>query len=95
MKGKKKFDEPVVEDTSEMLVEEEPVVEEIERVEAEVVMTGVVTANMLNIRSGPGLSFLPCGTLYKGDKVEYTVENDEWVKLANRKASYCMKQFIR
>ena len=95
MKGKKKFDEPVVEETSEVSVEEESVVEEVERVEAEIVMTGVVTANMLNIRSGPGLSFLPCGTLCKGDKVEYTIENDEWVKLADRKASYCMKQFIQ
>ena len=95
MKAKKIFREPAIEEVTEVPAAEEPVTEEVERVEAEVVMTGVVTADMLNIRSGPGTSFFPNGTLYKGDKVEYTVENDEWVKLANRKASYCMKEFIQ
>ena len=66
----------------------------IEKVEAEVVTTGTVIANMLNIRSGPSKDFLPVGTLSRGDKVEYTVENDEWLKLTNR-VGYVMKEFIQ
>lgn len=66
----------------------------IEKVEAEVVTTGTVIANMLNIRSGPSKDFLPIGTLTRGDKVEYTVENDEWLKLTNR-VGYVMKKFIQ
>lgn len=69
----------------------EPVVE---KVEAEVVTTGTVIANMLNIRSGPSKDYLPVGTLNRGDKVEYTVENDEWLKLTNR-VGYVMKEFIQ
>ena len=83
----------------EPVIEAEPVAEEvaepvIEKVEAEVVTTGTVIANMLNIRSGPSKDFLPVGTLVKGDKVEYTVENDEWLKLTNR-VGYVMKEFIQ
>lgn len=66
----------------------------IEKVEAEVVTEGIVIANMLNIRSGPSKDFLPIGTLEKGDKVEYTVENEEWLKLTNR-VGYVMKEFIQ
>ncbi len=66
----------------------------IEKVEAEVVTTGTVIANMLNIRSGPSKDFHPIGTLTRGDKVEYTVENDEWLKLTNR-VGYVMKKFIQ
>ena len=49
----------------------------IEKVEAEVVTKGVVTANLLNIRKGPGKEFYPIGTLALGEEVEYTVENEE------------------
>lgn len=66
----------------------------IEKVEAEVVTEGTVIANMLNIRSGPSKEFLPVGTLSRGDKVEYTVENDEWLKLTNR-VGYVMKKFVQ
>ena len=72
---------------------EEIVEPEVERVEAEVVTTGTVIANLLNIRQGASTSFLPIGTLKKGDKVEYTVENDEWLKLTT--GGYVMKQFIQ
>lgn len=76
----------------------EPITEEvaepvIDKVEAEVVATGTVTANMLNIRSGPGTNFVPIGTLTSGAMVEYTVENDEWLKLV--KGGYVMKKFIQ
>lgn len=66
----------------------------IEKVEAEVVTTGTVIANMLNIRSGPSKDFQPIGTLARGDKVEYIVENEEWLKLTNR-VGYVMKEFIQ
>ena len=66
----------------------------IEKVEAEVVTEGTVIANMLNIRSGPSKDFQPIGTLTRGDKVEYTVENEEWLKLTNR-VGYVMKEFIQ
>ena len=77
-------------------VEESEVVEEpvVEKVEAEVVTTGTVITNMLNIRSGAGLNFVPIGTLYKGDTIRYTVENDEWLKLEDR-AGFVMKEFIQ
>jgi len=65
----------------------------VEKVEAEIVGTGMVTANMLNIRSGPGTNFVPIGTLTSGTMVEYTDENDEWLKLA--KGGYVMKKFIQ
>lgn len=65
----------------------------VEKVEAEVVATGTVIANMLNIRSGPGTNFVPIGTLTSGAVVEYTVENDEWLKLTN--GGYVMKKFIQ
>ena len=73
---------------------EEPTTEEpIEKVEAEVVTTGKVVASMLNVRSGAGINYAPIGTLYRGDSVEYTVENDEWAKLAN--GGFVMKKFIQ
>ena len=84
-------DEPVIKAKPVLEEVAEPV---IEKVEAEVVTTGTVTANMLNIRSGPSKDFLPVGTLVKGDKVEYTVENEEWLKLTNR-VGYVMKEFIQ
>ncbi len=65
----------------------------VEKVEVEVATTGTVTANMLNIRSGPGTNFVPIGTLTNGTVVEYTVENDEWLKLV--KGGYVMKKFIK
>ena len=69
------------------------VLETIEQVEAEVVTTGVVIANMLNVRSGPSLNDNPIKTLYKDDKVEYTKENDEWVKLTD--GGFCMSKYIQ
>ena len=83
-------EQPVVEDAV-LEVVEEPV---IEKVEAEIVTKGVVTAKLLNIRKGPGKEFDPMGTLSLGEEIEYTVENDEWLKLTNR-VGYVMKQFIR
>ena len=74
-------------------ITEEVVESVIDKVEAEVVATGTVTANMLNIRSGPGTNFVPIGTLTSGAMVEYTVENDEWLKLV--KGGYVMKKFIQ
>lgn len=65
----------------------------IEKIEAEVVATGTVAANMLNIRSGPGINFVPIGTLTSGAVVDYTVENDEWLKLVN--GGYVMRKFIQ
>ena len=90
---KKVVDEQKVEEVLEPVVEEttEPAVE---KVEAEVVTTGVVTANLLNIRSGPSKDTNPIGTLAKGEKVEYTVENNKWLKLTNR-VGYVMKEFIQ
>ena len=65
----------------------------VEKAEGEVVTTGTVIASMLNIRSGPGTNFVPIGTLTSGEAVEYTVENDEWLKLV--KGGYVMKKFIK
>lgn len=78
----------------EILNEEQLDALPVEEVEASVVTTGVVTAAMLNIRSGPGMGYVPLGTLYKGDKVDYTVENDEWLKLENR-AGFVKREFIQ
>ena len=75
-------------------VEEEVSEPAIETVEASVVSNGVVITAMLNIRSGPGMDYVPLGTLYKGDKVEYTVENDEWLKLENR-VGFVKREFIQ
>ena len=80
---------PVEPETVEEVVEE-PV---IERVEAEVVTEGTVIANMLAVRSGPSKSYLPIGTLYKGNTIKYTVENDEWLKLIS--GGYVMKEFVQ
>lgn len=73
----------------------EPVVEipEVEQVEAEVVTSGTVIADMLNVRSGPSLETNPIRTLYKGDKVEFTKENDEWVKLTD--GGFCVSKYIQ
>lgn len=65
----------------------------IEKVEAELVTEGVVTAVMLNVRSGPSMDNNPISTLYKGTKVMYTVENEEWVKLEN--GGFCKREYIK
>lgn len=65
----------------------------VEKVESEVVREGVVTAEMLNVRSGPSMYTNAISTLYKGTKVMYTVENEEWVKLDN--GGFCMSKFIK
>ena len=75
-------------------VEPETVEEVVERVEAEIVTEGTVIANMLAVRSGPSKSYLPIGTLYKGDTIKYTVENDEWLKLMDRDG-FVMKEFVQ
>ena len=74
--------------------ESETVEEVVERVEAEIVTEGTVIANMLAVRSGPSKSYLPIGTLYKGDTIKYTVENDEWLKLMDRDG-FVMKEFVQ
>ena len=71
--------------------EEEPVVE---KVEAVVVTTGTVIANMLNIRALPTMDSFPIGTLCKGNTIQYTVENDEWLKLEGR-SGYVKREFIQ
>ena len=73
--------------------ENEEVETPIEKVEAEVVREGVVTAGMLNVRSGPSMDNNPISTLYKGTKVMYTVENEEWVKLEN--GGFCKREYIK
>lgn len=97
--GKKEVkNEPVI----ETKVAEEPVDEKVveaveepvtEKVEADVVTTGFVATRALNVRKGPGLEFLPIGTLYEGNEIEYVPENDEWLKLMS--GGYVMKKFIR
>lgn len=88
--------EPVVEtEVTKEVVEtvEEPIVEKVEKVEADVVTKGVVATSALNLRKGPGTEFLPIGTLYEGDTIEYVPENDEWLKVVS--GGYVMKKFIR
>ena len=81
----------VIVDVAEPIVETpEPAVEQVE---AEVVTTGTVIANILNVRSGPSLDANPIGTLYKDTKVEYTKENDEWIKLTD--GGFCMSKYIQ
>ena len=94
-KRSKAVEEPILETKQEVTETVEEVSESvIEKVEAEVITTGTVIANMLNVRSGPSKDFAPIGTLYKGDKIEYVTENDEWLKLTSR-AGYVMKKFIQ
>lgn len=83
---------PAEPETVEEVVE--TVEEVVERVEAEIVTEGTVIANMLAVRSGPSKSYLPIGTLYKGDTIKYTVENDEWLKLMDRNG-FVMKEFVQ
>ena len=100
--GKKEvINEPVIEtEAAEEVVEavEEPIAKkakkaEAEKVEADVVTTGTVVTRALNVRKGPGLEFLPIGTLYEGNEIEYVPENDEWLKLMS--GGYVMKKFIQ
>lgn len=81
---------PEVEDVSVVEEVSEPVVE---KVEAEVLQTGVVTARMLNIRRTPSKDFEPIGTLSIGTKVKYFVENDEWLKLEN--GGFVAREFVK
>lgn len=98
--GKKEvINEPVIEtEVVEEVVEavEEPVAKKAkkaDKVEADVVTTGFVATRALNVRKGPGLEFLPIGTLYEGNEIEYVPENDEWLKLMS--GGYVMKKFIQ
>ncbi len=81
-------DEEVEEASEEPVEEVEVVIEEAPKTEA-----GVVIAKMLNVRPDPSMSKDPLRILYEGDKVEYTIENDEWYKLVD--GGYVMAKHIQ
>ena len=101
MKKKVKEEAVDVEVTPEIIPEVEPEVtpvfkkktEKVEKVDAVVVTKGTVIAKMLNVRSGPSTKFLPIQVLYEGDKVEFTEENDDWLKLTN--GGFVMSKYIK
>lgn len=100
MKKKKAYELEILDEKELDALEIEPeIVEEtveepvVERVEADVVTEGTVIANMLAVRSGPSKSYLPIGTLYKGNTIMYTVENAEWLKLVS--GGFVMKEFVK
>ena len=45
--------------------------------------TATVTADALNMRSGPGISYSKRGSLHKGDKVTILEKSKGWVKIKN------------
>ena len=66
--------------------------------EIKIEATGVITASVLNIRSGPGTSFAALGQFGKGDKVSIITANAEkdWHKiLHNGSAAYVHASYVR
>ncbi len=56
---------------------------------------GVVTANTLNLRTGPGTSYSRIASLHKGDKLEVTGETNGWYKVeVNKKSGYVSKDYV-
>ena len=56
---------------------------------------GIVTANKLNIRSGPGTHMDKAGSpLEKGDKVEIVGENDGWYEVNVKTKGWVSKDYI-
>jgi len=52
--------------------------------------------NVLNVRSGPGMTHAVLGTLKHGEKLSVTDENSEWYKLAyNGKTGYVSKAWTK
>ncbi len=76
------------------VVNEEPLNVEVASSEPEVkVLKGKVIAKMLNVRPDASMNRPPLRILYEGDKIKYTVENDEWYKLDD--GGYVMAKFIK
>lgn len=55
-----------------------------------------VTADALNMRSGPGISYSKRGTLHKGDKVTIMEKNNGWVKVktSSGKTAWVSGQYL-
>jgi N-acetylmuramoyl-L-alanine amidase len=43
--------------------------------------SGVITGNGVNVRSGPGLTYLPISSLNNGTRVDVLEKSNEWVKI--------------
>ena len=93
--------EEVVEEPVEEVVEvsEEPVVEEVVEVsEEKTEAIGLITADLLYVRTGPGKDYDHSAILEKNTKVNVDLEyeNEDFYKVVTSDGieGYCMKKFV-
>ena len=65
------------------------------KVEKAPTIVGVVSANLLNIRSKPSIDSDVVETVSLATRLDLLNENDEWFKVTAPIKGYCMKKFVK